>query len=157
MSRIEEKLSNLGLSLPYPPEPAGNYLPAKLSGNNLWLAGVGSRMADGSRISGKLGADLSLEQGYEAARWCALNLLSRMKAELGDLDRVGGIVKVVGFINSAPTFEGQAQVLDGASDLFVELFGEDGRHSRSAPGMAALPGNIAVIVECVTEIKESGD
>ena len=157
MSRIEEKLANLGLSLPDPPEPAGNYLPAKLSGNNLWLAGVGSRKADGSRISGKLGADLSLEQGYEAARWCALNLLSRMKAELGDLDRVGGIVKVVGFINSAPSFEGQAQVLDGASDLFVELFGEDGRHSRSAPGMAALPGNIAVIVECVAEIKESGD
>ena len=155
MSRIEQRLSSMGLSLPDPPEPAGNYLPAKLSGNNLWLAGVGSRMADGSRISGKLGADLSLEEGYEAARWCALNLLARMKAELGDLDRVGGIVKVVGFINSAPTFEGQAQVLDGASDLFVELFGDDGRHSRSAPGMAALPGNIAVIVECVAEIKES--
>lgn len=155
MSRIEEKLSNMGLSLPEPPAPAGNYLPAKVSGSNLWLAGVGSRKADGTRISGKLGADLSLEQGYEAARWCALNLLSRMKAELGDLDRVGGIVKVVGFINSAPSFEGQAQVLDGASDLFVELFGEDGKHSRSAPGMAALPGNIAVIVECVAEIRES--
>lgn len=155
MSRIEQRLSSLGLNLPDPPEPAGNYLPAKVSGNNLWLAGVGSRMADGSRISGKLGADLSLEQGYEAARWCALNLLARMKAELGDLDRVSGIVKVVGFINSAPTFEGQAQVLDGASDLFVELFGDDGRHSRSAPGMAALPGNIAVIVECVAEIKKS--
>ena len=154
MPLIEENLKEMGLVLPAPPEPAGNYLPAKLCGNVLWLAGVGSRMADGSRISGKLGADLTVEQGYEAARWCALNLLARMKQELGDLDRVGGIVKVVGFINSAPTFEGQAQVLDGASDLFVQLFGEAGRHSRSAPGMAALPGNIAVIVECVVETKE---
>ena len=154
MPLIEDRLKELGLTLPAPPEPAGNYLPAKLSNNVLWLAGVGSRMADGSRISGKLGADLTVEQGYEAARWCALNLLARMKQELGDLDRVGGIVKVVGFINSSPSFEGQAQVLDGASDLFVQLFGEAGRHSRSAPGMAALPGNIAVIVECVVETKE---
>ncbi len=154
MSVIEARLTELGYSLPPPPEPAGNYLPAKRSGNTLWLAGVGSRMADGSRIAGKLGADLTEEQGYEAARWCALNLLSRMKAELGDLDRVAGIVKVVGFINSAPTFEGQARVLDGASDLFIALFGEAGRHSRSAPGMAALPGNISVIVECVSEVAE---
>ena len=154
MPLIEERLKEMGLVLPAPPEPAGNYLPAKLNGNVLWLAGVGSRMADGSRISGKLGADLSVEQGYEAARWCALNLLARIKQELGNLDRVAGIIKVVGFINSAPTFEGQAQVLDGASDLFVELFGDAGRHSRSAPGMAALPGNIAVIVECVVETKE---
>ena len=155
MPLIEERLAQLGYILPEPPEPAGNYLPASHSGNQLWLAGVGSRTSEGSRISGKLGSDLSLEEGYEAARWCALNLLSRMKAELGDLDRVGRVVKVVGFINSAPTFEGQAAVLDGASDLFVELFGEAGRHARSAPGMAALPGNIAVIVECVVEVKES--
>ncbi len=154
MSQVEAKLEGLGLALPEAPGPAGNYLPAKRSGNQLWLAGVGSRKADGSRISGKLGADLTVEQGYEAARWCALNLLARMKAELGDLDRVAGILKVVGFMNSAPSFEGQARVLDGASDLFVELFGEAGRHSRSAPGMAALPGNTAVIVECVVEIKE---
>lgn len=154
MPIIEERLEQMGLKLPAPPEPAGNYLPASRSGNQLWLAGVGSRTSDGSRIAGKLGTDLTLEQGYEAARWCALNLLSRMKAELGDLDQVERVVKVVGFINSAPDFEGQARVLDGASDLFVELFGDDGRHARSAPGMAALPGNIAVIVECVVEIKE---
>ena len=156
MPSIEDRLSQLGYNLPDPPEPAGNYLPASRSGNQLWLAGVGSRTADGSRISGKLGSDLSLEEGYLAARWCALNLLSRMKAELGDLNRVARFVKVVGFINSAPGFEGQAAVLDGASDLFVELFGDAGRHARSAPGMAALPGNIAVIVECVVEVKESG-
>ena len=156
MPSIEDRLSQLGYTLPDPPEPAGNYLPSSRSGNQLWLAGVGSRTADGSRISGKLGSDLSLEEGYLAARWCALNLLSRMKAELGDLNRVARFVKVVGFINSAPGFEGQAAVLDGASDLFVELFGDAGRHARSAPGMAALPGNIAVIVECVVEVKESG-
>ena len=154
MPFIEDRLKEMGLILPEPPEPAGNYLPAKRSGKILWLAGVGSRMADGSRICGKLGADLTVEQGYEAARWCALNLLARMKQELSELDRVAGIIKVVGFINSAPDFEGQAQVLDGASDLFVQLFGEHGRHSRSAPGMAALPGNIAVIVECVVEMEE---
>ena len=154
MAEIERRLEEMGLALPDPPEPAGNYLPACRTGNQLWLSGVGSRMADGSRIAGKLGADLSVEQGYEAARWCAMNLLTRIRAEVGDLDLVERIVKVVGFINSAPTFEGQAQVLDGASDLFVELYGEAGRHARSAPGMAALPGNIAVIVECVVTIRE---
>jgi enamine deaminase RidA (YjgF/YER057c/UK114 family) len=118
----------------------------------MWLAGVGSRRADGSRITGKLGADLTTKEGYEAARWCALNLLTRMKAELGDLDRVSRILKVVGMVNSAPDFTEQAQVVDGASDLFVELFGDRGRHSRSAPGMGALPGDTAVIVECVIEV-----
>ena len=152
MPQIEARLNQLGYTLPPPPAPAGNYLPATRSGNLMWLAGVGSRRADGSRIAGKLGADLTVEQGYEAAGQCALNLLARMKAELGDLDRVGRILKVVGFVNSAPDFGGQAQVLDGASDLFVDLFGDAGRHSRSAPGMSALPGNIAVIVECVIEV-----
>ena len=117
----------------------------------MWMAGVGARRADGSRISGKLGQDLTVAEGYEAARWCALNLLSRMKVELGDLDRVTGILKVFGMVNSSPNFEEQAKVIDGASDLFVELFGEVGRHSRSAPGMAILPRNTAVIVDCVIE------
>jgi enamine deaminase RidA (YjgF/YER057c/UK114 family) len=152
MSKIEAKLAELGYTLPPPPPPAGNYLPAARSGNLMWLAGVGSRLADGTRISGKLGADLTVAQGYEAARWCALNLLARMKAELGDLDRVSRILKVVGMVNSAPQFYQQAQVVDGASDLFVDLFGDRGRHARSAPGMAALPGNTAVIVECVVEV-----
>lgn len=154
MSQKEQRLEEMGLKLPDPPDPAGNYLPCNWSGNQLWLAGVGSRSGDGTRISGKLGSDLTLEEGYQAARCCALNLLSRIKAETGDLDRVSRIIKVVGFINSDPSFGGQAQVLDGASDLFVDLYGEAGKHARSAPGMAALPGNIAVIVECVVEIKE---
>ncbi len=151
MTVVESRLAELGYTLPPPPEPIGNYLSACRSGNIMWMAGVGSRRADGSRISGKLGADLTVEQGYEAARWCALNLLARMKAELGDLDRVTRILKVVGMVNSSPDFEEQARVIDGASDLFVDLFGEAGRHSRSAPGMAVLPGNTAVIVDCVIE------
>jgi enamine deaminase RidA (YjgF/YER057c/UK114 family) len=151
MSVVESRLIELGYSLPPPPEPIGNYLSASTSGNIMWMAGVGARRADGSRISGKLGQDLTVAEGYEAAKWCALNLLSRMKMELGDLDRVTGILKVFGMVNSSPDFEEQAKVIDGASDLFVELFGEAGRHSRSAPGMAILPRNTAVIVDCVIE------
>ena len=151
MPVVESRLIELGYALPPPPEPIGNYLSASTSGNIMWMAGVGARRADGSRISGKLGQDLTVAEGYEAARWCALNLLSRMKVELGDLDRVTGILKVFGMVNSSPDFEEQAKVIDGASDLFVELFGEAGRHSRSAPGMAILPRNTAVIVDCVIE------
>ncbi len=151
-SDVEGRLAGLGYELPPPAGPVGNYLPAARSGNVMWLAGVGSRRADGGRISGKLGAELSVEQGYEAARWAALNLLARMKAELGDLGRVSRILKVVGMVNSAPDFTEQAAVVDGASDLFVALYGERGRHARSAPGMAALPGDTAVICECVIEV-----
>ena len=154
MAQVEAKLSELGYELPPPPDPVGNYLPVARSGNIMWMAGVGSRKATGERISGKLGADLTVEQGYEAARWAALNLLARMKAELGDLDRVTRILKVVGMVNSSPSFTGQAAVVDGASDLFVALYGERGRHARSAPGMAALPGDTAVICDCVIEVEE---
>ena len=152
MAEVEARLVELGYELPPPPAPVGNYLPITRSGNVMWLAGVGSRMATGERIAGKLGADLTSEQGYEAARWAALNLLARMKAELGDLDRVTRILKVVGMVNSDPSFTGQAAVVDGASDLFVALYGDRGRHSRSAPGMAALPGDTAVICDCVIEV-----
>ena len=152
MTAVESKLAQMGLELPAAPDPVGNYLPIARNGNVMWLAGVGSRMTDGRRIAGKLGADLTVEQGYEAAKWSALNLLSRMKAELGDLDRVSRILKVVGMVNSDPSFTEQAAVVDGASDLFVALYGERGMHARSAPGMAALPGNIAVICDCVIEV-----
>lgn len=154
MGDIARRLAALGLELPPPPEPVGNYLPAARSGSIMWLAGVGARRADGSRITGKLGGGVSAEQGYEAARWCALNLLARMQAELGSLERVSRVLKVVGMVNSAPDFTGQAAVVDGASDLFVALFGEAGRHARSAPGMAALPGDVAVIVDCVIEFTD---
>ncbi len=155
MTIIEAKLTQLGYQLPTPPDPIGSYLPATRSGNIMWMAGVGSRRSTGEHISGKLGADLTLEQGYEAARWAALNLLARMKAELGDLDRVTRILKVVGMVNSDPAFTEQAAVVDGASDLFVALYGERGQHARSAPGMAVLPGNTAVICDCVIEVDAS--
>ena len=154
MSNIEATLEQMGHQLPPPPPPVGNYLPVTRSGNIMWMAGVGSRRGDGSRISGKLGGGLTVDQGYEAARWCALNLLARMKAELGELEGVGRILKVVGMVNSEPGFTEQALVVDGASDLFVALFGDRGRHSRSAPGMGALPGDSAVIVDCVVEVAE---
>ena len=154
MPTIEAKLNEMGYQVPPPSPVAGNYLPVARSGNVMWLAGVGSRRADGSSTMGKLGADLSVDQGYEAARNCALNLLARMKAELGDLDKVVRILKVVGMVNSAPDFGGQARVVDGASDLFVALYGDRGRHARSAPGMGALPGGSAVIVECVIEVAD---
>ena len=152
MAEVERRLRELGYELPPPPDPVGNYLSVTRSGNVMWLAGVGSRMATGEGISGKLGSELTVEQGYEAAKLAALNLLARMKAELGDLDRVTRILKVVGMVNSAPSFTGQAAVVDGASDLFVALYGERGRHARSAPGMAALPGDTAVICDCVVEV-----
>ena len=152
MVQVEAKLAELGYELPPPPDPAGNYLPLTRSGNIMWLAGVGSRLATGERIAGKLGVDLTVEQGQEAARWSALNLLSRMKAELGDLDRVTRILKVVGMVNSDPSFTEQAAVVDGASDLFIALYGDRGNHARSAPGMAAMPGNIAIVCDCVIEI-----
>ena len=154
MSIVEAKLAELGYELPPPPPPVGNYLPATRSGNIMWMAGVGSRRADGSRITGKLGTDLSVDQGYEAARWCALNLLARIKAEIGDLDKVSRILKLVGMVNSSPHFGEQAEVVDGASDLFVALYGDRGRHSRSAPGMGAMPGDSAVIVDCVIEVTD---
>ena len=152
MTIIESKLTQLGYQLPTPPEPIGAYLPVTRSGNIMWMAGVGSRLANGEHITGKLGADLTLQQGYEAARCAALNLLARMKAELGDLDRVTRILKVVGMVNSHPSFTEQAAVVDGASDLFVALYGDRGQHARSAPGMAVLPGNTAVICDCVIEV-----
>ena len=153
MSIVESKLAGLGHQLPPPPGPAGNYLPVTRSGNLMWMAGVGSR-TDQYRIAGKLGEDLTVEQGYDAARLCALNLLSRMKAELGDLDRISRILKVVGMVNSTPDFTQQAEVVDGASDLFIALYGDRGWHSRSAPGIAAAPGNIAVIIDCVVEVAD---
>ncbi len=154
MSVIEAKLAELGYRLPPPPDPIGNYLSATRSGNIMWMAGVGSRRADGSRITGKLGAELSVDQGYEAARWCALNLLARMKAELGDLEKVTRILKVVGMVNSAPEFADHPKVINGCSDLFVEVFGDKGKHARSAVGLGALPGRITVEIEVIVEVAD---
>lgn len=148
----EERLRALGLALPPPARPAGNYVGAVLSSNLLFLAGHGPRRDDGSLITGRVGEDLTVEQGYEAARAVALGLIGTMKAELGSLDRVTRIVKVLGMVQCTPDFPDHPAVLNGASDLFVEVFGEAGRHARSAVGMASLPFGIAVEIELVAEV-----
>ena len=150
---IEQKLTNMGLTLAAPTKPVANYVKAVRTGNLIFLAGHVSTRADGSPITGKLGKDLTVEQGYEAAKATTVSLLSTLKAELGDLSRVRRIVKVTGFVNSTPDFPDQPKVINGCSDLLVALFGERGKHARSAVGMAALPLNYAVEIEMVVEVE----
>ena len=151
----EDKLNELGIELPESPAPIANYVPAVRTGNLLYLSGVGpAAPADGPAPTGKLGADLTIEQGYEAARLTGVNLLSRLKAELGDLGRVNRVVKLLSMVNSAPDFDQQPAVANGCSDLLVEVFGDRGRHARSAVGMVGLPGNIPVEIEMIVEVSD---
>ena len=150
---IEQKLTSMGLVLSAPTKPVANYVKAVRTGNLLFLAGHVSTRADGSPITGKLGKDMTVEQGYEAAKATTVSLLSTLKAELGELSRIRRIVKVTGFVNSTPDFPDQPKVINGCSDLLVALFGEKGKHARSAVGMAALPSNYAVEIEMVVEVE----
>jgi len=151
---VEQRLKELGLELPPPPPPAGNYVPGVISGNLLFMSGCGPRRADGGYLKGKVGAELSLEQGYESARRVALNMLANIKLVLGSLDRVERVVKTLGMVNCTPEFGDTPKVINGFSDLFVELLGaERGRGARSAVGMMALPAQIPVEVEMVLEIR----
>lgn len=145
----EARLEELGIELPSVREPMGSYVPAVRTGNLLFLSGNGP-----STSRGKVGAEVSVEEAYAAARETGLNLLAVMKAELGSLDRVSRIVKVFGMVNAAPDFGQQPQVINGCSDLFVEVFGEAGRHARSAVGMGSLPVQITVEIECIVEITD---
>jgi enamine deaminase RidA (YjgF/YER057c/UK114 family) len=147
----EAKLLQMGIELK--PVPIGDrpLIPYVRSGNLLFLSGVGPNWGD-KTWKGQLGKEYTTEQGYEAARGCALNLLSAAKTALGDLSKVKQVVKVLGMVNSAPGFAEQPQVVNGCSDLLRELFGENGRHARSAVGMAGLPGNIPVEVEMILEV-----
>ena len=155
MSEIESRLEHLGISLPAEPVPIANYVPGVRTGNLLYLSGLGpASRADGATPSGKVGRDLTTEQGYEAARLTGINILARMKGELGDLDRVRRVVKLLGMVNSAPDFNQQPAVVNGCSDLLVEVFGEKGRHARSAVGMASLPNDIPVEIEVIIEIDD---
>lgn len=149
--RIEARLAELGLELPAAPAPAGSYVPAVLSGRLLHVSGQISADASGL-ITGVLGQDMTVEQGAAAARRCALSLIAQAKAALGDLDRVTRVVRLGGFVASAPGFHDQPRVVNGASDLFVEVFGEAGRHARAAVGVAALPLGVAVEVEALFEV-----
>lgn len=148
----EKKLTQLGLHLPPPASPAGNYVPWKKAGGLLYLSGVGPHTPDGY-TTGIVGADLSVEQGYNAARACGLVLLAHMRAALGSLDNVGEVVKVFGMVRCAPDFGKQPEVINGCTDLFVEVFGEAGRPARSAVGMIALPRGIAVEIEAIIQPK----
>lgn len=152
MSRTEDRLSALGITLPTPPAPVAAYVPFAQSGALIHISGQVSVDASGG-IKGKLGAGLTLEQGQAAARLCGLNLLAQMKAACGgDLDRVKRVVKLGGFVNVAPDFDPIPQVVNGCSELMVEVLGELGRHARSAVGVANLPMGFAVEVDAVIEI-----
>jgi len=155
MAKIEKRIEELGITLPGSPQPIANYVPAVQTGNLLFVAGLGpAAREDGTTPNGKLGSDLTLEEGYEAARLVGINLLSRLKSTLGDLDRVERIVKLLSMVNCAPEFTQQPQVANGCSDLLVEVFGEKGRHARSAVGMTSLPNDIPVEIEMVVEIRD---
>jgi enamine deaminase RidA (YjgF/YER057c/UK114 family) len=153
---VEKKLAEMGLSLPPSPSPVANYVPAVRSGNLLFVSGHGPAFVKDGKIEyirGKLGRDLAVEQGYEAARQVTLNILQSIKGVIGDLDKVRRIVKVLGFVNCTEDFPDQPKVINGASDLLVALYGERGRHARSAVGMQQLPFGIAVEIEMVVEVE----
>ncbi len=151
---IEQRLSQLGIALPAVSGPIGNYVHAKRTGNLLYLSGKGPPEVDGKMPRGKLGAGMSIEEGYRHARGVGLVLIAALRDALGgDLDRVEDIVKVLGMVNAAPDFEDHPQVVNGCSDLFVEVFGERGRHARSAVGMSSLPGGIPVEIEIIVAVR----
>lgn len=150
--KIAQRLAELGIELPAAAAPVANYVPTVRTGNQLFVSGQISRDAAGVTVEGKLGGGLSVEEGREAARLCAINLIAQVKAALGDLEKVVRVIKLVGFVNSAPEFTDQPKVVNGASDLLVDVFGERGRHARSAVGVAALPLGAAVEVEAIFEV-----
>jgi len=151
----ETKLKELGIVLSAPGKPVANYVNAVRVGNLLYLAGKGPTKPDNTNITGKVGRDLTIEQGYEAARLTAINHLAVIKSELGSLNKVKRIVKVLGMVNCTEDFKDQPKVINGYSDLMVEIFGEKGKHARSAVGMYALPFNMAVEVEVIVEIEDN--
>jgi len=148
-----DNLARLGLTLPQAPAPEGNYVPWRLAGNMLFLSGVGPRQANGYSVTGKVGQALSIDEAYAAAKLCGLNLLANIQAALGTLDRVDTVLKVFGMVNAAPNFMEHPKVINGCTDLFVAVFGDNGRPARSAVGMGSLPGNIAVEIEAIVLVR----
>jgi enamine deaminase RidA (YjgF/YER057c/UK114 family) len=149
----EARLKELGIVLPSLGTPVANYLPYRLAGNILYLAGQGPRDASGKQLTGKLGKDISVEEGYRRARLVGLGLLAAMRDALGSLDRVDYIVKLLGMVNAVPDFNDSPKVINGCSDLFVEVFGDAGRHARSAVGNVMLPNQISVEIEGIVAVK----
>lgn len=149
---IEDVLSSLGITLPSPPAAAGSYVPVVISGKLAFVSGQIPLLNREIKFKGKVGKDLDIEKGQEAARLCIVNALAQLKASLGNLDRISRIVKVTGFVNCEPSFTEHPKVIDGASDLLVQVFGEKGKHARAAVGMSSLPLDSAVEVELIAEL-----
>jgi enamine deaminase RidA (YjgF/YER057c/UK114 family) len=149
----EARLKELVIALPPLPKPVANYLPYRLAGNILYLAGQGPRDANGAHLTGKLGADINIEEGYRRARLVGLGLLAAIRDALSSLDRVDFIVRLLGMVNAVPDFNDSPKVINGCSDLFVEIFGEAGRHARSAVGNVMLPNQISVEIEGIVAVK----
>ena len=152
---VDEKVKQLGLELPPVSKPIANYVKYVRTGNLIFLAGQGPSKTDGTNVTGKVGKELSIEQGYEAAKIAALSLIATLKDALGgDLSKVKRIVKVNGYVNCLPDFTDHPKVINGCSDLLVALFGEKGKHARAAMGMVSLPSNIAVEIEMIVEVED---
>lgn len=151
---VEEKLKELGIDIPEAPKPAGSYLPAVVCGNLVYVSGQLPLVNGQLKYTGKVGKDLDEQAGADAARICAINALGVLKSELGSLERIERIVRVGGFVNSADGFTLQPKIINGASDLLAEIFGENGKHARAAVGVNELPLNAAVEVEMLVLLKE---
>jgi enamine deaminase RidA (YjgF/YER057c/UK114 family) len=151
---IENKLKALGFDLPNPPTPVATYIGYVRVGNLLFVGGNTGRLNGQRRYSGKVGSNVTLDQAYEMARNCALNHLATIKAALGDLDRVERIVKVIGYVNVAPDFQDMAKVVNGESDLLVQLWGDRGQHTRAAVGVSALGGDAPVETEITVQVRD---
>lgn len=154
MSQIEQRISELGLELAEPTRPVANYLSAVRVGQLVYVSGHGPKPDPNNEFVGKVGSDVDVETAYRAAGVTILNCLSTLRAEIGDLDKVEQVVKLLGMVNSAAGFNKQPQVINGASDRLVEIFGDRGRHARSAVGMAELPGDIAVEIELIVKVAD---
>lgn len=150
----ESRLAELGITLPEMPAPIANYVRSVRTGNLVFLSGHGPLKPGGGYVTGKVGKDLTVEEGYAAARLTAIALLSSLKGEIGDLSQVKRVVRVFGMVNTTPDFTDQSKVINGASDLLVEVFGDRGKHVRAAVGMVSLPIDLAVEIEMVVEIAD---
>lgn len=150
---FDKKLKDLGITLTEPSKPVANYVKAVRTGNLIYLAGHAPVKPDGSYVTGKVGRDLTVEQGYEAAKLTAISLLSTLKAEVGDLNKVKRVVKVLGMVNCHADFADHPKVINGCSDLLVAVFGEKGKHARSSVGMNSLPLNTSVEIEMIVEVE----
>lgn len=149
----EDRIIELGLTLPTLPPASGQFVHWKRSGNLLYLSGKGPKGEDGTLSKGKLGADVDVGRGYADARLTGLALLAAAKAAVGELSQVGGVVKLLGLVNAVPEFDRHPEVIDGCSSLFIEVFGEAGRHARSAIGVGSLPNNMTVEIEAILDVK----